>query len=46
MWIFECVKNYSEMRAKISKALFCISLIEIFILAQISPDFSDVLKTV
>lgn len=45
MWIFECVETYSEMRAKISKALFCISLIEIFILAQISLDFSNILKT-
>lgn len=45
MWIFDCVKNYSEMRVKISKALFCISLIEIFILAQISLDFSNILKT-
>lgn len=44
MWIFECVETYSEMRAKISKALFCISLIEIFILAQISLDFSNILK--
>lgn len=44
MWIFDCVKNYSEMRTKISKALFCISLIEIFILAQISLDFSNILK--
>lgn len=45
MWIFDCVKNYSEMRIKISKALFCISLVEIFVLAQISLDFSNLLKT-
>lgn len=45
MWLFEGTKTYTEMRQKIAHAVFYISLIQIFVLAQISPDFSEVLKS-
>lgn len=45
MWLFECSKTYAEMRQKIAHAVFYISLIEVFVLAQISSEFSEVLKT-
>ena len=45
MWLFECSKTYAEMRQKIAHAVFYISLIEVFVLAQISSEFSEILKT-
>ena len=46
MWLFETPKTYSEMCTKISKSVFFISLIELFILAQISPVFSGFMKVI
>lgn len=44
MWLFEHPTSYSEMCKKIAQSVFFISLIEIFLLAQISPDFAQMLK--
>ena len=44
MWLFEGINTYTEMRQKIAHAVFYISLIQVFVLAQISSDFSEILK--
>ena len=46
MWIFENPKSYPDMCKKIAQSVFIISLIELFILAQISNDFSEFLKKI
>ncbi len=46
MWLFECTKTYTEMRAKVSQSVFYIVLIEVFVLAQISTQFAEVLKII
>lgn len=40
MWIFESPTNYSEMISKISKCVFVISLIILYLFCQISDDFN------
>ena len=45
MWLFDGINTYTEMRKKIAHAVFYISLIQVFVLAQISSDFSEILKT-
>lgn len=45
MFLFECPKNYQDMRKKIATSVFFMTLIEIFILAQISQGFSDLMKS-
>jgi hypothetical protein len=46
MWIFENPKSYPDMCKKIAQAVFAISLIELFVLSQISPDFSGFMKKI
>lgn len=46
MWIFENPKSYPEMCKKISQSLFAVILIELFVLSQISPDFSELMKII
>lgn len=40
MWLFKAPANYGEMRNKISTSIFWITLIETFVLTQVSSDFS------
>ena len=46
MWIFESPTNYSEMVSKISKSVFIISLIILYLFCQISEDFNLFLEQI
>lgn len=46
MWIFESPTNYSEMVSKISKCVFIISLIILYLFCQISDDFNLFLEQI
>ena len=43
MWLFTSPSNYSEMRTKISSCVFVFSLIELFVFAQTSTSFNQIL---
>jgi len=43
MWLFISPSNYSEMRTKIASCVFVFSLIELFVFAQTSSSFSQIL---
>lgn len=46
MWLFEAPKTYTEMCKKIAQAVFYMTLIELFVLSQISSDFADFMKMI
>jgi hypothetical protein len=46
MWLFETPKNYTEMCKKISTSVFWFVLIELFILSQVSKEFSELMKII
>lgn len=44
MGMFDCPKNYSDMSKKISNSVFVITLLELFVFAQTSSSFSNILN--
>lgn len=46
MWLFDAPKTYTEMCKKIAQAVFCVTLVGLFVLSQISSDFAGVMKII